>query len=133
MTINKLLFSLLILASSLVKSQQIDWQKVNSSTIENFLDSRNMEQNNAESSFFQIGNHNNAMVLMNDKSNVNVKQTGEYNTTLYNNASTNKSSTVDISSNGNNNIIDVTGTNSLSKEMKINIAGDNKTIFIRNY
>lgn len=133
MTIFKLLFSLLFLASSLAKAQQIDWQKVNSSTIVSLLESKSIEQNNAESTFYQMGSHNNAMVLMNDKSNVNVKQTGEYNTTLYNNAATNKTATVEISSKGNNNIIDITGTNSLSKEMKINIAGDNKTIFIRNY
>ncbi|WP_407405908.1 hypothetical protein [Chryseobacterium sp.] len=129
----KLLFSLLFLASFLAKAQQIDWQKVNSSTIVSLLESKSIERNEAESSFSQLGNHNHAMILMNENSNVNVKHTGEYNTTIYNNASTNKAATIEVSSSGNNNIIDITGANSLSKEMKINIVGDNKTIFIRNY
>ena len=124
---------MLLLSFSLASAQQIDWNKVNSNSIVGLLDSRNLQLNTSESIVQQNGNQNNAMITMNEKSAITVRQNGDYNTTLFDNAGSQKAAQAEITSKGNNNIIDITGTNSLSKEIKINMTADNKTIFIRNY
>lgn len=134
-TIIKLFFSLFFLSSFWAKSQQVDWDKVNSSSIINLISQQNFENKIAStsSSVMQLGNHNIAELSLNSKTNIMVQQLGDQNSIYFNNSFSQKSTESAITTQGNNNIIDVTGSNSISDGMKINIKGDNKTVFMRNY
>ena len=44
-----------------------------------------------------------------------------------------KSANPTITTQGNNNIIDITGSNSISEKIQFHVKGDNMTIFMRNY
>lgn len=59
-------------------------------------------------------------------------QSGNYNTTLYNNQN-NYPTNAQIHVRGSGNYIDITGSNSISDGMQININANDMTIFMRNY
>lgn len=124
-------FTLLFLVT--VKSQQIDWDKINSNNVLSVVAVQNYEQAISYSSIIQIGNNNNASLSINDKTNIAVKQLGDYNTLNYINSFTDTETKTTITAQGNNNIIDVTGSNSISDGLQIHVKGDNKTVFMRNY
>ena len=61
------------------------------------------------------------------------KQIGDYNYLNFNNMFDKKSANPTITTQGNNNIIDITGSNSISEKIQLHVKGDNMTIFMRNY
>ncbi|MDR6528010.1 hypothetical protein J2787_003429 [Chryseobacterium rhizosphaerae] len=112
-------------------AQNTDWDKINSNTIFNMITMQNMDQD--LSHVIQIGDFNNAELSLNARTSIAVKQLGDYNTLYFINSFTDKETKASITTQGNNNIIDVTGSNSISEGMQINMKGDNKTVFMRNY
>lgn len=112
-------------------AQNTDWDKINSNTIFNMITMQNMDQD--LSHVIQIGDFNNAELSLNARTSIAVKQLGDYNTLYFINSFTDKETKTSITTQGNNNIIDVTGSNSISEGMQINMKGDNKTVFMRNY
>lgn len=124
------LFSFIVLP---LYAQQIDWDKINSNTIFNIVTEQNLGQDLYYSSIIQTGDYNRAELSVNSRTGIDVKQLGDYNTLYFINSFTDKETKISITAQGNNNIIDVTGSNSVSEGMQINVKGDNKTIFMRNY
>lgn len=116
-----------------VQAQQIDWDKVNSSTVLDLISRQQTEQGLYGSTVIQLGDYNNAELSLNAKTNIAVQQLGDYNTLYFINSFTDKETKTAVTAQGNNNIIDITGSNSVSDGMQINVKGDNKTIFMRNY
>lgn len=124
-------FALLLFVT--IKSQQLDWDNINSNTVFNIVATQNFEQGISYSNIIQTGNNNNATLYINDKTDITVKQLGDYNTLNYINSFTDTETKTTITAQGNNNIIDITGSNSISDGLQIHVKGDNKTIFMRNY
>lgn len=124
-------FTLLLFIS--VKSQQIDWDKINSNSVLNIIAAQSPDQATSYSNIIQMGNGNNAELSINAKTDITVKQLGDYNTLLFVNSFTDAEAKTAVTTQGNNNIIDITGSNSVSDGLQINVKGDNKTIFMRNY
>ncbi|ANF49694.1 hypothetical protein A0O34_03685 [Chryseobacterium glaciei] len=124
-------FALLIFLS--VKSQLLDWDRINSNTVLNVIAGQNPDQMMSYSNIIQMGDANNAELSLNAKTNISIKQLGDYNSLYFNNSFTDTETKTAITTQGNNNIIDVTGSNSISDGLQIQVKGDNKTIFMRNY
>lgn len=124
-------FTLLLFMS--VKSQQIDWDKINSNSALSIIAAQNPDQATSYSNIIQVGNGNNAELSINAKTDIAVKQLGDYNSLYFVNSFTDTETKTAITTQGNNNIIDITGSNSVSEGLQINVKGDNKTIFMRNY
>lgn len=114
-------------------AQEIDWNKVNSNTVFNLITRQDIDQNVYHSTIIQIGDYNNAELSLNNKSNIAVKQFGDFNALYFNNSFTDKETKTAITTQGSNNIIDITGSNSISDGIQVNVKGDNKTVFMRNY
>jgi hypothetical protein len=114
-------------------AQEIDWDKVNSNTIFNLIARQQTDQSSYGSNIIQIGDYNNAELSLNARTNIVVKQLGDFNTLYFINSFTDKETKAAVTAQGNNNIIDVTGSNSISDGIQINVKGDNKTVFMRNY
>ncbi|WP_411811072.1 hypothetical protein ACLB9Y_13230 [Chryseobacterium scophthalmum] len=115
------------------KSQQIDWNKINSNTIIDVISLQSIPQGNSSSVVAQVGNGNNTDLTISSKTNVIIQQLGDQNSIYFNNAFTEKETKAAITVQGYNNIVDVTGSNSVSDGMQINVKADNKTVFVRNY
>lgn len=116
-----------------VQAQQIDWDKVNSNTVLDLISRQQTEQGLYGSTVIQMGDYNNAELSLNAKTNIAVQQLGDYNTLYFINSFTDTETKTAVTAQGNNNIIDITGSNSVSDGMQISVKGDNKTIFMRNY
>jgi hypothetical protein len=124
-------FTLLLFTS--VKSQQIDWDKINSNSALSIIAVQNPDQGASYSNIIQMGNGNNAELSINAKTDIAVKQLGDYNSLYFVNSFIDTETKTAITAQGNNNIIDITGSNSISDGLQVNVNGDNKTIFMRNY
>ncbi len=124
-------FALFILLP--LQAQEIDWNKINSNTIFNLIARQQVDQTSYGSNIIQMGDYNNAELSLNARTTVIVKQVGDFNTLYFINSFTDKETKTAITTQGNNNIIDVTGSNSISDGIQINVKGDNKTVFMRNY
>jgi hypothetical protein len=122
----------LLLFSSL-KSQQMDWNQINSSTVLGVIANQAPDQSISYSNVTQEGNFNNADLSLNAKTAISVKQVGDNNSFYFNNSFTEKEVKTAVTTQGNNNSIDITGSNSISEGLKLNVQGDNMTIFMRNY
>jgi len=122
-----------LLAFVSVKSQQIDWENINSNTVFNVISNQNSEQGMSYSNILQIGDFNTAELSLNAKTEISVKQFGDYNSLYFINSFSDVEVKTSITTQGYNNIVDVTGSNSISDGMKMNVKGDNMTIFMRNY
>lgn len=114
-------------------AQEIDWDKVNSNTIFNLIARQQTDQSSYGSDIIQIGDYNNAELSLNARTNIIVRQLGDFNTLYFINSFTDKETKATITAQGNNNIIDVTGSNSISDGIQISVKGDNRTVFMRNY
>ena len=125
-------FLILIFFSSNFKSQQVDWGQINSVNIMDIIAGQNPDIGTYTSTV-QIGNHNSAQLFINEKTSVSLSQIGDHNKLFYVNSFTDTEVKNTITTQGHNNIIDITGSNSISENMKMNIKGDNMTIFMRNY
>lgn len=130
--ITKLIGCVALLAFFFAKSQQIDWTKINSNTVLDIISVQNVSQNSS-SVVTQVGNSNNAELNINAKTNIIVQQLGDQNSIYFNNAFTEKEAKAAVTVQGYNNIVDVTGSNSVSDGMQVNVKSDNKTVFMRNY
>ncbi|UTX48232.1 hypothetical protein [Chryseobacterium sp. MA9] len=124
-------FALFILLP--LQAQEIDWDKINSNTIFNLIARQQIDQTSYGTNIIQMGDYNNAELSLNARTNIAVKQLGDFNTLYFINSFTDKETKAAITAQGNNNIIDVTGNNSISDGIQINVKGDNKTVFMRNY
>ncbi|GEJ48101.1 MULTISPECIES: hypothetical protein [unclassified Chryseobacterium] len=114
-------------------AQEIDWDKINSNTIFNLITRQQTDQSSYGSDITQTGDHNNAELSLNARTHIMVKQLGDFNTLYFINSFTDKETKAAVTAQGNNNIIDITGSNSISDGIQINIKGDDKTVFMRNY
>ncbi|WP_210151656.1 hypothetical protein [Chryseobacterium scophthalmum] len=115
------------------KSQQVDWNKINSNTIIDVISLQSIPQSNSSSIVAQVGKGNNADLTISSKTNIIIQQLGDQNSIYFNNAFTEKETKAAVTVQGYNNIVDVTGSNSVSDGMQINVKADNKTVFVRNY
>lgn len=80
----------------------------------------------------QIGNGNFIEARDINQNYLNILQYGNLNTTLFVNPN-NYPTNAEIKINGSRNYIDITGSNSISDGMKLNINANDMTIFMRNY
>jgi len=132
----KIFIALALLATLLVKSQQIDWNRINSETAIDIIALQNADRSAPASSVSQIvqmGDFNNADLQINSKTNIMVQQFGDQNSIYFNNAFSSTAAKTAITTQGNNNIVDITGNNSISEGMHLNVQGENMTVFMRNY
>lgn len=90
-------------------------------------------QRDNELKTLQYGNNNYAQIYSNNKSDLTTSQIGSYNYMNYDNSFDKRGVKSSISAQGNNNIIDIVGSNSISEKLNLQIKGDNMTIFMRNY
>lgn len=135
-TFEKIFITLALLSTMLAKSQQIDWNRINSQTAVDMINLQNADQSLSVSSVSQIaqvGNSNIADLSINAKTNIVVQQFGDQNSIYFNNAFSSKEAKTAITTQGNNNIVDITGSNSVSEGMHLNVQGENLTVFMRNY
>lgn len=116
-----------------LQAQEIDWDKINSNTIFNLIIRQQADQSSYGSNIIQMGDYNNAELSLNARTHIVVRQLGDFNTLYFINSFTDKETKAAVTAQGNNNIIDVTGSNSISDGIQINVKGDNKTVFMRNY
>lgn len=80
----------------------------------------------------QIGQGNNYEMIDRTPQYLEVIQNGNYNTTYFVNPN-DFPTNAQIKINGSGNYIDITGSNSISAGMQININANDMTIFMRNY
>ena len=117
-------------------SQNLTFSEINSKNILNLLDAesiKNSEQG-SKTAVIQIGDNNKANVYdRSKKSDLMIRQTGDFNTTLMTNTNPEIENKQKVSVEGNNNYIDITGNNSNSKEMQINLKTNDKMIFVRHF
>lgn len=132
-TITKIIYTIALLAFFFAKSQQIDWNQINSNTIIEMISMQNLESHISSSAVLQMGDNNKAELLVNSKTNIIVQQLGDQNSIYFNNAFTDRETKTGITTQGYNNIVDVTGSNSISQGLQLNVKGENMTVFMRNY
>jgi len=117
-------------------SQNLTFSEINSKNILNLLNAesiKNSEQG-SKTAVIQIGDNNKANVYdRSKKSDLMIRQTGDFNTTLMTNTNPEIENRQKVSVEGNNNYIDITGNNSNSKEMQINLKTNDKMIFVRHF
>ncbi|HMU07682.1 MAG TPA: hypothetical protein PKC37_07205 [Kaistella sp.] len=117
-------------------SQNLTFSEINSKNILNLLNAesiKNSEQG-SKTAVIQIGDNNKANVYdRSKKSDLMIRQTGDFNTTLMTNTNPEIENKQKVSVEGNNNYIDITGNNSNSKEMQINLKTNDKMIFVRHF
>ena len=124
----------LFLSFSSLKSQQVEWNQINSNNVLDLAILQAADNNHTSySNILQIGDSNNIEAMINAKTNIMIQQLGDYNSLYFNNSFSDTKTKNVINTQGNNNIIDITGSNSVSENMKVNVKGDNMTIFMRNY
>lgn len=80
----------------------------------------------------QVGDGNLIQMIDKTPNYLELVQTGNYNSTLFINPN-DYPTNAQITINGSGNYIDVTGSNSISDGIKININANDMTIFMRNY
>ncbi len=117
-------------------SQNLTFSEINSKNILNLLNAesiKNSEQG-SKTAVIQIGDNNKANVYdRSKKSDLMIRQTGDFNTTLMTNTNPEIENKQKVSVEGDNNYIDITGNNSNSKEMQINLKTNDKMIFVRHF
>lgn len=118
-------------------AQDITLNKVNSSNILDFYaQSQRIDMQPGEVKSMdvavQIGQGNNYEMIDRTPQYLEVIQNGNYNTTYFVNPN-DYPTNAQIKINGSGNYIDITGSNSISAGMQININANDMTIFMRNY
>ena len=126
--------------TALYSAQKIDFNTINSNNVLTILnnititENKDLQNYNKVSQMIQIGNSNAIEVYDNSKkSNLIMSQVGNYNTTFFNNQNENQKTDQQINVKGSNNHVDITGSNSISEGMIINLKQNDKMVFIRNY
>lgn len=119
-----------------MNAQSIDFSQINSLNALNIISTSNKDLSEflSKSSVTQLGNNNSALIYDKSKrSDLMIRQTGDFNTTLMTNTNPNLENKQKVNIEGDNNYIDITGNNSNSKEMQINLKTNDKMIFVRHY
>ena len=133
----KTLFILLSFTFIGIEAQQVSFSEINSKNILQLLTTPTQttkENATHATEILQVGNQNKVEVFnRSQKSNLEFTQLGNYNTTFFINPDATKNVETKVNVNGFNNHVDVTGSNSISDKIQLNIKGDNKMIFMRNY
>ncbi|MCC2591474.1 hypothetical protein [Chryseobacterium sp. MFBS3-17] len=110
--------------------------QINSSNILDYYERAQILQQNPDIKSIDIVNQTGTgnIVEMADRSPnyIELNQTGNYNTTYYVNPNSHPTNT-QVNITGSGNYIDITGSNSISDGMKINVRANDMTIFVRNY
>lgn len=117
--------------SARFNAQKISWGQINSNNIIDVIIKQTVITESISS--LQIGNYNNAELFLNNRTAILLQQIGDFNKVYFNNSFTETAAKTSITTQGYNNIIDITGSNSISEKLKLNVKGDNMTIFMRNY
>jgi len=124
---------LMFLATFICYAQEINFQDINSNNVMRMLQSsQEIKISNSEVANLQNGNENRIYIFDNSAKKLEISQQGNYNTTQYVNPGS-KPTNMEVKTIGNNNYIDIAGNNSNSDGMKIQIRGNDKMIFVRNY
>lgn len=79
-TFEKIFITLALLSTLLAKSQQIDWNRINSQTVIDMINLQNADHSLSTSSVSQVvqmGDFNNADLQINSKTNIIVQQFGD--------------------------------------------------------
>lgn len=125
-----------ILSSFLMGAQGLDFSNINSLNVLNIINTptKDVSEFTSKSSVIQLGNNNTTLVYNKSKnSDLLIRQTGDFNTTLMTNTNPNLENKQKVNVEGDNNYIDITGNNSNSKEMQLNLKTNDKMIFVRHY
>lgn len=130
---SRLVTSICFIGVFLVKGQSIS--DINAGNIMTYYASGSlssiMEVNGSASVIIQEGHNNNAEIfLIDDK--VTTMQLGNNNAVFYQDGKASQPSTMSISMQGNNNMVEVSGSNSISNGMSIEIIGSGKTVLVEN-
>ena len=130
---SRLVTSICFIGVFLVKGQSIS--VINAGNIMTYYASGSlssiMEVNGSASVIIQEGHNNNAEIfLIDDK--VTTMQLGNNNAVFYQDGKASQPSTMSISMQGNNNMVEVSGSNSISNGMSIEIIGSGKTVLVEN-
>ena len=135
-TLTRISSLLLLVCVILISAQNISFENINSNNvltlipqIQNTSDS----QNNTDIKSLQYGNQNYTEIQANSQTSLSTMQIGDYNYLNFDNSFEKNSVKSAITTQGNNNIIDITGSNSISDKIQIHVKGDNLTLFMRNY
>ncbi len=133
----KSLLSLLaILLYGGLSAQNISLSQLNSNNILDFYRQTLVSQETgavvSKDIVLQIGNGNTVELADRTPNHIILSQVGDYNTTYFVNPN-NYPTNAEISVKGSGNHIDITGSNSISEGMRININANDMTIFMRNY
>lgn len=119
-----------------IYSQNIKLNQINSSNILDYYDRLQMIKSSQDFKntdvSTQIGIGNMIEVIDKSPNYIELMQAGNYNTTYFVNPN-NYPTNAQINVNGSGNYIDITGSNSISDGMIININANDMTIFMRNY
>ena len=133
---NLITIILVFLFSQLIPAQNISFNDVNSSNVLDLykqIQMSNMPQDMKSMDIMvQIGEGNMIQLIDKTPNFIELVQTGNYNTTLFINPN-NYPTNAEIKINGSGNYMDITGSNSISDGMKMNINANDMTIFMRNY
>ena len=133
---NLITIILVFLFSQVIPAQNISFNDVNSSNVLDLykqIQMSNMPQDMKSMDIMvQIGEGNMIQLIDKTPNFIELVQTGNYNTTLFINPN-NYPTNAEIKINGSGNYIDITGSNSISDGMKMNINANDMTIFMRNY
>ena len=135
-TLKRILSVFTLVVAFFASAQQISFENINSNNalaILNQIQTAPLQAENSEIKTLQFGNDNFAEIYTNSKTDVTAAQIGEYNYLNFNNSFNKKAANPTITTQGNNNIIDITGSNSISEKIQLQVKGDNMTIFMRNY
>jgi len=119
-----------------VTGQQFSFENINSKNamaIVAQIQDNSISPKNYEVTTVQFGTHNFAEIYANSNTNLSALQLGDYNYINFNNVFEKTRASAVITTQGNNNIIDVVGSNSISEKMQLHVKGDNMTIYMRNY
>lgn len=135
-TLSQILTCILPLYAVIASAQTVSFDQINSSNvlaviyqIPKQVELRTSPQTTA----LQYGNGNFAEISSLNNSIISVMQIGDHNFLNFENPSPNTKGNSVITTLGNNTIIDVTGSNSISDKIQIHVKGDNRIIFMRNY
>lgn len=126
----------LFLCSYLITAQSISFNSITSNNVLSFINSTRQNENDSSSktAVVQMGNNNKASIYdKSKKSDLMIRQTGNFNTTLMTNINPELENKQKVNVEGSNNYIDVTGNNGNSKEMQINLKTNDKMIFVRHF
>ena len=126
----------LFLCSYLITAQSISFNSITSNNVLSFINSTRQNENDSSSktAVAQMGNNNKASIYdKSKKSDLMIRQTGNFNTTLMTNTNPELENKQKVNVEGSNNYIDVTGNNGNSKEMQINLKTNDKMIFVRHF